>query len=121
MEIETSASHTASHPKITLLMVLCGLVGVAAAGAANAAKIDDSVPKIAIQLDSASFASDSAAQGVYRRIVRAAEQACAQTTVGSRIVSPAVEQCRAQVVANAVHQINNPRLVAVYNSSTKRG
>ena len=76
-------------PKVTLAMILCGIVsaaGMAAAGAASAATQDGDVPSKAVRYDSASLLTDTGAHVVYRKIVSAAEAVC-PANPGSMILS----------------------------------
>src|SRR5882757_4600597 len=58
-----------SRPNITLLMVLCGIVSAAAAGAVNAATPDDDVPRLVVRYNAQSLATESGARALYRRLV----------------------------------------------------
>lgn len=108
----------ASRPSVTLLMIICAIVGATAAGAASAA---DDVPVLKVQYSADALDSDQGAKILYTRLVHAAEQVCPAEFIGSRLVSESVQHCRDQAVARAVHQINNSRLAAVYSATTKRG
>jgi UrcA family protein len=121
MTHETSTKQVAvSRPKITLLMVLCGVVGAAASGAVSAASVVDEVPQRVVKYSSDTLNTDSGVRSLYHRIVKAAEDVCPVTS-GTRFVTTAVAECRAQSVARAVHQIDSPRLAALYAASSKRG
>jgi UrcA family protein len=121
MTHETSLKQVAvSRPKITLLMVLCGVVGMAATGAVSAASVADDVPSLVVRYSPAALATDTGARSLYHRIVKAAEQVC-PVTPGTHFIARGIAECRAQSVARAVHQINNPRLVALYAASSKSG
>jgi UrcA family protein len=109
-----------SRPKITLLMVLCGVIGAAASGAVSAASVADDLPRQVVKYSPAALNSEAGVQSLYHRIVKAAEQVCPMTS-GTRFVTTAVAECRAQSVARAVHQIDNPRLAALYAASSKSG
>ena len=120
MTHETSMKQVAvSRPKITLLMVLCGVVGAAASGAVSAASVADDVARQVVKYSPATLNSDAGARSLYHRIVKAAEEVC-PVTPGSRFVTTAVAECRAQSVARAVHQIDSPRLAALYAASSQR-
>jgi UrcA family protein len=108
----------ASRRSVTLLMLLCGIVG---ATAANAATPDDDVPALTVRYSADALDTDHGAKVLYNRLVHAAEQVCPADFSGSRFVSSSVQACRDQAVARAVHQINNSRLAAVYSATTKRG
>jgi len=111
----------ASRPSVTLLMILCGIVGATAAGAASAATPNDDVPALKVRYTTEALDTDHGAKVLYTRLVHAAEQVCPADFSGSRLVSSTVQRCRDQAVARAVHQINNSRLAAVYSATTKRG
>jgi UrcA family protein len=108
-----------SRPTITLMLILCGVLSAAAAGAVSAATPEDDVPRIVVRYSADSLATDSGARKLYERLVHAAAQVCPAAFSDSRFVSPAVQHCREQSIARAVHQIGNPRLAAVYATSAK--
>lgn len=119
---ETSTTGVAvSRPKITLLMVLCGLVGVTSVGAVNAATPAENVPSITVRFDPQSLETDSGARAVYRRLETAAKAVCPDPVQSRPFASRAVEHCREQAVARAVHAIDSPRLAEIYTTSAKRG
>jgi UrcA family protein len=121
MPHETSTKQVAlSGPKITLLMVLCGLAGVAASGAVGAASVADDVPRRVVKYAPDTLNTDTGVRSLYHRIVKAAEEVCPLPS-GSRFVTTAVAECRAQSVARAVHQVNNPRLAALLENNSKSG
>ncbi len=109
-----------SRPKITLLMVLCGVAGLAASGAVSAASVADDVPRQVVKYSPATLSTDAGVRSLYHRIVKAAENVCPLPS-GSRFVTTPVAECRAQSVARAVHQINNPRLAALFEDNSKSG
>ncbi len=122
MNTEIPTAHEASlQPKLTMLMVLCGLIGASSASAVDAATSDDPLPTITLKYDSQSLATDAGAKAVYQRLVNAAEAVCPDPFTGSRLVSNATEQCRQRAIARAVRQINNPRLAALCGPRTKTG
>jgi UrcA family protein len=109
------------RPKITLAMILCGVVGAAGIGAVSAATPDDESSSIAVKYHSQQLLTEDGARVLYRKLVRAAEEVCPTNSASPLIPSPAVAECRAQSIARAVFKINNPSLVAVYNASAKHG
>ena len=121
MTHESSMKQVAvSRPKITLLMVLCGVVGAAASGAVSAASVADEVPQRVVKYSPDTLNSDTGVRSLYHRIVKAAEEVC-PVTPGTRFIPRSVAECRAESVARAVHQIDSPRLAALYAASSKRG
>ncbi len=107
-------------PKITLAMILCGIVSAAGMAAASAATQEANVPSLVVKYDPASLLTDAGAHTVYRKIVAAAEEVCPANS-GSVILSAAVHQCRAQSIARAVMEINNSRLAAIHDSASRKG
>ena len=107
-----------SRPKITLLMVLCGVVGMAASGAVSAAPSPNDGPGLAIQYSPESLTTDAGVRALYDRIVKAAEAACPVPT-GTRVISSRVKEYRTESVARVVHQINNPRMAALLADNSK--
>jgi UrcA family protein len=110
-----------SRPKITLMMLMCGIVSAASVGAVSAATTDDDVRTITVRYNPASLETDHGAQALYRRLVKAAIEVCSQGAGNPRFISDAVRHCREQSIARAVFQINNPRLAAVYATNAKNG
>ncbi len=110
-----------SRSKLTALWVLCGLAGAATAGAANVSPIEGEVPAIAVKYDAQSLASEDAVRALYARIVVASREVCPDMSVGHRWADNATAACRKQAIARAVKQVNNPRLAALYDTSSKRG
>ena len=109
------------RPKITLAMILCGVVGAAGIGAVSAATPDEESSSIAVKYHAQELATEAGARVLYRKLVRAAEEVCPPNSASPLMLSPAVAKCRAQSIARAVFKVNNPSLMAVYNASTKRG
>jgi UrcA family protein len=107
-------------PKITLAMIICGVVSAASVGAASAAAQDDGAPALTLKYDPQSLTTERGAQQLYRRLRNAASVVCPDPIEG-RLLPRAVLECRRQALARAVMKINDPRLVAVYQSSAKNG
>jgi UrcA family protein len=108
-------------PKITIAMMICGIVSAAGVGAASAAAQDDGVPALKVKFDPQSLTTEQGARQLYRRLRNAASEVCPDYASEGRLFSVAVLECRKQALARAVMKINNPRLVAVYQSSMKNG
>jgi UrcA family protein len=109
-----------SLPKVTIAMILCGIVSAAGIGAASAAASDEDAPSVAVKYRSENLLTDSGARTVYRKIVVAAELVCPQYS-GTLVPSQAVRQCRAQSIARAVMKINNSKLAAIHDSASRNG
>ncbi|MDB6086403.1 MAG: hypothetical protein JWN43_4284 [Gammaproteobacteria bacterium] len=122
MNHPSSINHVVvSRPNITLIMVLCGVVSGAAAGAVSAATADDDVPRLTIRYSPQSLVTDDGARALYRRLITAAEAVCPASTSDRPFVSYAVQHCRDEAIARAVYSINNARLAAVHATNTKSG
>jgi UrcA family protein len=110
-----------SKPKITLAMLMCGIVSAAGIGAVSAATPDEDVRSVAVRYDAQAVSTEQGAKTLYRRLVSAADAVCPADPVSSHFISRAVRECREQSIARAVFKINTPSLVAVYNTSSKHG
>ncbi len=120
MNKSTSDQVGVSRPKVTLMMILCGIVGAASAGAVSAATPDEDVPTMTVRYSPSSLETEQGAKALYRRLVNAAAEVCPQYG-NSRWVTDAVRHCRDQAIADAVFKINNPRLAAVHATNAKNG
>jgi UrcA family protein len=109
------------RPKITLAMIICGVVSAAGIGAVSAATPDEDTLSTTVKYSPQDLATPAATQALYHKLVRAAADVCPADSSSPRLLSPAVRECREQSVARAVFKINNPSLVAVYNTNTKHG
>jgi UrcA family protein len=78
------------------------------------------VPQRVVKFSPDTLNTETGVRSLYHRIVRAAEEVCPNAS-GTRFVTTSVAECRAQAVARAVHQIDNPRLAALYAASAKSG
>jgi UrcA family protein len=103
------------------LLLLGGLAGVMAAGAAGAATSDNDPPSIVVKYSDLTLATDSGVNQLYRRITAAARQVCPDAPIRDLGMRQQVQACRNQAVARAVRQIDNSRLAALHASHTKNG
>ncbi len=110
-----------SRPKVTLMMIMCGIVGAVSAGAVSAATTDEDVLTMKVRYSPSSLATEQGAKALYRRLVDAAVEVCPQYGGHPHWVTEAVRHCREQAIANAVFKINNPRLAAVHATNAKIG
>jgi UrcA family protein len=115
----TTARPAISRAKFALLMITGGFVGAMGVGASSVAAVEGDAPTLAIHYTEADFANESSVRALYHRIVHAAEQACPQVQTGTRLLHTAGQQCRKQVIDQAVQKINNPRLAAVRAGDSK--
>jgi UrcA family protein len=121
MTTVTNIHARASRPKLAVMMLVCGIAGAASIGAANAAAGDADVLSTTVQYNPANLATDLGARHLYQQIVKAAAVVCPQDASHPHWVSTSVQECRQQSIARAVMKINNPKLVAVYSTSSKNG
>jgi len=106
--------------KITLAMLMCGIGAAAAAGVAGAATPDLDAPTIAVKYDPATLESYDGARQLSARLANAAVEVCPNYG-NPHWISHQVQLCRERAIENAVAKVHNPRLAAVYLSSTKHG
>lgn len=107
----------ASQAKFALLL-LGGLAGVIAAGAANA-NPDSDAPSVVVKYSNQSLASDGGVSDLYRRITAAARQVCPTASIRDLSGQRLVEQCRDQAVSRAIRKIDNSRLATLYATHSK--
>ncbi len=107
----------ARSPKVALAMLICGIFGAAAAGAATP---DPDVQTVTVKYDPATLATESGVRHLYARLESVAAQVCPDDT-NPHLVTHQVEVCREHAVQQAVMKINNPRLVALYQSDAHIG
>jgi UrcA family protein len=87
-------------------------------GAANAATARDEAPSITVRFNPTSLETTRGAQQLYNRLADAAAEL--YPSPDPHFVPTQVREWREQAVARAVLKINNPKLVAVYNSTTEK-
>jgi UrcA family protein len=104
----------------TKILLLGGLVGLAAAGAAGASAESVDAPSLIVPYSAGMLATDSGARAVYRRIALAAEQVCPNVSSSARFTRPVVTQCREQAIADAVNKIHNERLAEVHAAASSK-
>jgi UrcA family protein len=100
-------------------IVLGGLAGLAAFGAANAATPDSGAPTLVVRYTEQSLATDSGVNQLYRRISSAAAKVCPDASVRDLGAMRQAQQCRNEAIARAIRQIDNSRLAALYASHAK--
>ena len=110
-----------SRRRIAMAMMICGMAGAAFIGAASAATAADEAPSITVRYNPQSLDTESGAHQLYNRLIQAAAEVCPQSSESPRWISERVRECRAQAVARAVFQVNNPRLASVHATSSKSG
>jgi UrcA family protein len=119
MSIFNPARAAGSRAKFALL--LGGLAGLMAVGAAGAAVPDSDVPSVVVKYSQETLASKVGVNDLYRRITFAARQVCPDAWTRDLAAQVQVEACRNQAVARAIQQIDNPSLAALHASHSKNG
>jgi len=110
--LSTSRAHSCGFK--SAIMLLVGVLAVAAASAADASPTDRETPTVIIHYTTASLATDSGVHALYRRIEMAAEKVCLNEPANSRLPNEALIKCWHDTIAVAVAKISNQRLAALY-------
>jgi UrcA family protein len=106
-----------TRTKIAAVTAGC-LLGALSVGAATVYDM----PSVVVKYDRQSLATEMGARALYQRLVDAARIVCpAKEFPFSLHTAAVIDSCRQETVARAVHQIDNPRLAAIYASSWKSG
>jgi UrcA family protein len=120
MSIFKPARAAGSRAKFALL--LGGLAGLMAVGAAGAAVPDSDLPSVVVKYSQETLASKVGVNDLYRRITFAARQVCPDAaSIRDLAAQRQVEACRNQAVARAIQQIDNPSLAALHAIHSKNG
>jgi UrcA family protein len=118
--MNTSFTPRAAGPRFKVaLLVLTGSLGFAMA--AGAATVDNGAPSLVVRYSTQSLATEGGVQQLYRRILGAAKEVCAEDSVRDLTAHARIEACRAQAVAHAIQHIDNTRLATLYAGSSKSG
>jgi UrcA family protein len=98
----------------TSMLLLGGLAGLAAGGAAGAATMNaDGRQVVVVHFNSEALATESGTRNLYRRLKSAAERVCPIAS-DTRLVNPRVQECRQEAVTAAVKKIHNQRLAELH-------
>jgi UrcA family protein len=119
MSMFKPARAAGSRAKFALL--LGGLAGLMAVGAAGAAVPDSDVRSVVVKYSQEALASKVGVHDLYRRITLAARQVCPDAPILDLAAQERVEACRTQAVARAIQQIDNPSLAALHATHSKNG
>jgi UrcA family protein len=97
-----------------LFLAAVGMAGTArATTAASPDATETGVKSATVRYHEAQLATSRGARTVYSRIDRAAHEVCDDT--GEYVLKASFAGCERSAIADAVAQIDNPRLTAVYN------
>jgi UrcA family protein len=111
---------TGSPAKLALL-VFGSLTGALCLGAANAQSFTSDVPRVVIQYNEQSLATDQGVNELYRRIVKAAAKVCPDISFQNLSAQARILECRDQAIARAIHHIDNSQLAALAAAHSKNG
>jgi UrcA family protein len=100
-------------------MLLLGSLAGLAAGTAAAGAVVSEAPALVVRYNADMLQTDSGARALYRRLARAAEQVCPNTSY-RLVTNPAVLKCRQEALTGAVNKIHNQRLAAVHAAASAK-
>ncbi|GAC1663988.1 MAG: hypothetical protein NVS9B2_00920 [Steroidobacteraceae bacterium] len=103
------------------LLALASVAGIMGFGTWAAAGPSIEVHRAVVKYNPASLANELGVNDLYRRITVAARQVCPEASYRHFEAQYQVQQCRAQAVARAIQQIDNPRPAAVHAVRAKNG
>jgi UrcA family protein len=116
---------TTAAPKLTTFRRSLAVAGACAALAvtagAFAAAPSDQLSKVTVRYDDLNLATAAGVDVLYRRISSAARTVCHDENSRDLGIAAAVRQCRESAIAQAVHEVNNPRLALVHAARVSRG
>ena len=99
---------------VGLFLAAAGLAGAAHATVAVAPDATEPGPQNAtVRYRAAELATSRGAQSVYASIERAAREVCDDT--GEYVLRASFAACERSAIADAVAEVDNPQLTAVYN------
>jgi UrcA family protein len=102
-------------------LAACLLVG--ASGAAQAAAPADALPTVTVRYGDLNLGTEQGTSALYARIVFAARQVCFSSQVDHRDLKAfsLARACETRAIAQAVHDVNSPRLAALYGTRLRHG
>ena len=103
----------------TGMLLMGGLAGLMAAGAAGAAPALADGPGIVVHFNSDMLATESGTRALYRRLESAAERACPIAS-NTRLVNEHVQKCRQEALTAAVNKIHNQRLAELHAAASSK-
>ncbi len=103
---------------MTSLRIAAALAGcLAVAAVANA----ESTPTVRVSYADLNLATQQGSQALYARIASAASQVCVVDDIRDLQAMAAARSCRAEAIAQAVRDVHNPELAAVYAERAPQG
>jgi UrcA family protein len=86
-----------------------------------AAPPSDEAPSVTVRYDDLNLATAAGANTLYHRISSAARAVCRDEYTRDLGILAAIERCRANAIAKAVREVNNPQLALVHAAHVSRG
>ena len=99
-----------------MLTVIAACLAIGTLGTARAAE-----PSVKVSYQDLNLSTEQGSQALYARIASAARAVCAAEDIRDLRARPAIEACREQAIARAVHSVDSPRLAALYAAHLQRG
>jgi UrcA family protein len=99
--------------KIAAALAAC----LAVAGVANA----ESAPAVRVSYADLNLSTPQGSRALYTRIVSAANEVCQADDIRDLQAMAARNSCRAAAIAQAVREVGNPALAALYASEVRHG
>ena len=104
----------------TSMLLIGGLAGLAAAGAAESATMrGDGREAVVVRFHGDALATDSGTRALYRQLASAAEQVCPIAS-NTRLVNERVQKCRQEALTAAVNKIHNQRLAELHAAASPK-
>jgi len=98
---------------------LTAIAACLAVGTLGTARADE--PSMKVSYQDLNLSTEQGSQALYARIAAAARAVCTAEDIRDLRARPAVETCREQAIARAVHNVDSPRLAALYAAHLQRG
>ncbi|HLY52817.1 MAG TPA: UrcA family protein [Steroidobacteraceae bacterium] len=100
----------------TTLAALAACFALGALGTARAAE-----PSMKVSYQDLNLSTEQGSQTLYARIADAARAVCVVEDIRDLRARAAVNTCREQAIARAVHGVDSPKLAALYAAHQQRG
>lgn len=98
---------------------LTAVAACLAIGALGTARAD--APSMRVSYQDLNLSTEKGSQALYARIASAARAVCAAEDIRDLKARPAINACREEAIARAVHNVDSPRLAALYAAHQQRG
>jgi UrcA family protein len=103
------------------LAVAGAFAALAVTTASFAAVPSDQPPSVTVRYDDLNLATDAGVNALYHRIASAAQAVCRDENTRDLSLLAAAKRCRADAIARAVRDVNNPQLALVHAARVSHG